>query len=154
MLVSIKNHPPCATRYFLSWHTAKLFSSTSYYCKTDNLRDDAHMGINLQWCWWNELGWFVRSNYDWPSVSAVKHYRNVLVRAKVLKLINTLDCLYPFDWENTWWGIVMGIETRSVFTFWNLVVLIRQHETGLRSSPYLQWPAWKRYRPKRQKTNL
>lgn len=55
---------------------------------------------------WDDLN---EAHYDWPSVDAVRAYRNQ-VRQLVDHLIRTLPLSMPIDWQSPFWIIMMGIE--------------------------------------------
>jgi len=136
---------------FYLGHTATFFINKLLLAKLIPERIDAHMesifAVGVDEMSWDDLS---EDNYDWPSVSAVKHYRT-LVRAKVLKLINTLDLALPIDWENTWWPIVMGIEHERIHLKPRLYLFANMN--WLRSSPYLNGLLAK-IQAKRQKNKL
>ena len=72
---------------------------------------------------WDDLN---DARYDWPSVAAVKDYRQQ-VRATVSRLIETLPLQLPIGWDHPWWIIVMGVEHERIHLETSSV-LIRQHE--------------------------
>ncbi len=82
---------------------------------------------------WDDLN---DARYDWPSVAAVKDYRQQ-VRATVSRLIETQPLQLPIGWDHPWWIIVMGVEHERIHLETSSV-LIRQHELR-----YVQpHPAW------------
>ncbi len=76
----------------------------------------------------DEMGWddVNEQNYDWPSVDAVKAYRQQ-VRFAVDRVIDTLPINETIDWESPWWIILMGIEHERIHLETSSV-LIRQHD--------------------------
>ena len=82
---------------------------------------------------WDDLG---EGRYDWPSVDAVRAYRNA-VRATVDQLIRRLPLALPIGWEHPWWVILMGIEHERIHLETSSV-LIRQH----RREYVAPHPAW------------
>lgn len=72
---------------------------------------------------WDDLN---EQHYDWPSVSAVRKYRQQ-VRDQVLQIIDHAPLELPLNWENPWWSIIMGIEHERIHLETSSV-LIRQHK--------------------------
>ncbi len=85
---------------------------------------------------WDDLN---DSHYNWPSVSAVKEYRNQ-VRSWVIRLIDTAPLTLPIDWNNPWWAIIMGIEHERIHLETSSV-LIRQHKLSLVKT-HSAWRPW------------
>lgn len=71
---------------------------------------------------WDDLN---ESNYQWPTVSKVKTYRET-VKNLVLKFIEETDFKIPITWESPMWCIMMGIEHQHIHIETSSV-LIRQH---------------------------
>ena len=71
---------------------------------------------------WDDLD---TTHYEWPTVAAVREYRNVL-RSRVDKLIAELPLTLPITWESPWWAILMGVEHERIHLETSSV-LIRQH---------------------------
>lgn len=82
---------------------------------------------------WDDLN---DARYDWPSVTAVKTYRQQ-VRATVDRLIRTLPLQLPIGWNHPWWIILMGVEHERIHLETSSV-LIRQHQLRY-VTPH---PAW------------
>lgn len=59
---------------------------------------------------WDDLN---KENYDWPSVSEVREYREV-VKTTITKLIKELPLELPINWESPFWIIMMGIEHQNI----------------------------------------
>ena len=59
---------------------------------------------------WDDLD---GSHYDWPTVDAVKDYRDK-VREFVDDLIRTLPLKMPITWDNPFWAFMMGIEHQRI----------------------------------------
>jgi len=70
---------------------------------------------------WDDLN---KENYDWPSVSEVREYREI-VRTTIAKLIEELPLELPINWESPFWTIIMGIEHQNIHIETSSV-LIRQ----------------------------
>ena len=87
----------------------------------------------------DEMGWddVNEQNYDWPSVDAVRAYRQQ-VRAAVDRVIDTLPINETIDWESPWWVILMGIEHERIHLETSSV-LIRQHDLKYVQSS-ADWP--------------
>lgn len=87
----------------------------------------------------DEMGWddVNEKNYDWPSVDAVRAYRQQ-VRAEVDRVIDTLPINETIDWESPWWIILMGIEHERIHLETSSV-LIRQHHLKY-VMPSADWP--------------
>ena len=82
---------------------------------------------------WDDLN---DTRYDWPSVDAVRDYRQA-ARAAVDHLIRTQPLTLPISWEHPFWIVLMGIEHESIHLETSSV-LIRQHHLK-----YVQpHPAW------------
>ena len=85
-------------------------------------RFESMFAIGVDEMSWDDLD---ESNYDWPSVEAVRAYR-VRVRETVAGLIERLPLTLPIGWESPWWPILMGIEHERIHLETSSV-LIRQH---------------------------
>ena len=59
---------------------------------------------------WDDLS---DSHYQWPTVQAVKDYRQQ-VRAVVDDIIRHTPLISAIDWDHPWWPIVMGIEHERI----------------------------------------
>ena len=82
---------------------------------------------------WDDLD---QSHYDWPTVQAVKNYRDQ-VRAMMDRLIISLPLTLPINWGSPWWAIMMGIEHERIHLETSSV-LIRQ----LPLDQVVQLPFW------------
>ena len=71
---------------------------------------------------WDDLS---DSHYQWPTVQAVKDYRQQ-VRTMVDDIIRSTPLTSAIDWQHPWWPIVMGIEHERIHLETSSV-LIRQH---------------------------
>jgi 5-histidylcysteine sulfoxide synthase/putative 4-mercaptohistidine N1-methyltranferase len=80
---------------------------------------------------WDDLD---ESNYDWPSVQAVRDYRK-RVRGTVIGLIERLPLRLPIDWDSPWWPIVMGIEHERIHLETSSVLIRQQSLDCLRTDP-------------------
>ncbi|OJV37948.1 MAG: SAM-dependent methyltransferase [Bacteroidales bacterium 36-12] len=70
---------------------------------------------------WDDLD---EKNYNWPSVKAVREYRDK-VKKIVLDFIDKTPLVFPVDWKNPFWIIMMGIEHERIHLETSSV-LIRQ----------------------------
>ncbi len=82
---------------------------------------------------WDDLG---SAGYEWPSVGAVRDYRNT-VRSLVDKLIREVPLILPITWESPWWVILMGVEHERIHLETSSV-LIRQHALDY-VKPHPEW---------------
>ena len=70
---------------------------------------------------WDDLD---GAHYDWPTVDAVKRYRDE-VRAVVDDIIKTLPLSLPITWEHPFWTIMMGIEHQRIHLETSSVIIRR-----------------------------
>ena len=80
---------------------------------------------------WDDLD---ESNYDWPSVAAVRAYRGQ-VREAVIGLIDQLPLTLPIHWEHPWWPILMGIEHERIHLETSSVLIRQQRLDLVRPDP-------------------
>ncbi|WP_295577831.1 5-histidylcysteine sulfoxide synthase [uncultured Lamprocystis sp.] len=80
---------------------------------------------------WDDLD---ESNYDWPSVQAVRDYRK-RVRGTVIGLIERLPLRLPINWDSPWWPILMGIEHERIHLETSTVLIRQQSLDCLRTDP-------------------
>ncbi len=120
---------PIALRHpliFYFGHTATFFVNKLLLAgllkERINPRFESMFAIGVDEMSWDDLN---EANYDWPTVAAVRDYRN-RVRAAVDAIIRNAPLTLPIDWENPWWAIVMGIEHERIHLETSSV-LIRQH---------------------------
>jgi hypothetical protein len=86
---------------------------------------------------WDDLD---DAHYDWPSVAAVRAYRE-RVRAAVDAVIGRMPLDLPIGWEAPAWVVLMGIEHERIHLETSSV-LIRQH--ALRHvRPHPAWQPWR-----------
>lgn len=83
---------------------------------------------------WDDLN---DQHYSWPSVAAVKAYRDQ-VRALVVNLIASAPLQLPIDWNHPWWAIVMGIEHERIHLETSSVLIRQQRLEWVKSSPAWQ----------------
>jgi 5-histidylcysteine sulfoxide synthase/putative 4-mercaptohistidine N1-methyltranferase len=80
---------------------------------------------------WDDLN---AANYDWPTVAAVKAYRDE-VRALVDGVIETLPLTLPIDWDNPFWAVMMGIEHQRIHLETSSVIIRRLPIDQVRQLP-------------------
>ncbi|CAA6802386.1 MAG: Glutamate synthase [NADPH] large chain (EC, partial [uncultured Campylobacterales bacterium] len=86
-----------------------------------NQHIEATCAIGVDEMSWDDLD---EKNYNWPSISDVKKYRDD-VKNIVLELIETLPLSLPISWNSEFWIILMGIEHEKIH-FETSSVLIRE----------------------------
>jgi 5-histidylcysteine sulfoxide synthase/putative 4-mercaptohistidine N1-methyltranferase len=86
-----------------------------------NPRFESMFAVGVDEMSWDDLN---ESNYDWPSVQAVRDYRNA-VRSVVDRVIHTAPLAPPIGWTHPWWVVIMGIEHERIHLETSSV-LIRQ----------------------------
>ncbi len=119
---------PCSLRHpliFYFGHTATFFTNKLVLAKLlpqrINSTIESMCAIGVDEMSWDDLN---DAHYDWPSVSAVRDYRNQ-VKAAVNHLIDTVAFSLPIDWQSPMWPIMMGIEHERIHLETSSV-LIRQ----------------------------
>lgn len=121
---------PCSLRHpliFYFGHTATFFVNKLVLA---NLLDrinpvfESMFAIGVDEMSWDDLN---DAHYDWPSVEAVRHYRQQ-VKSAILALIERIPIRFPIDWQNPVWPILMGIEHERIHLETSSV-LIRQLPT-------------------------
>ena len=110
---------------FYFGHTATFYMNKLVLAGLIEKRINPHMesifAIGVDEMSWDDLN---ESHYDWPTVAAVRAYRNA-VNETVNQLINTIDFTLPINWESPLWPVVMGIEHERIHLETSSV-LIRQ----------------------------
>ncbi|MGY8695619.1 MAG: 5-histidylcysteine sulfoxide synthase, partial [Verrucomicrobiia bacterium] len=76
-------------------------------------------------------------HYEWPTVKAVKEYRDQ-VRAAIDDLIEQTPLTLPVDWSSLYWIIMMGTEHERIHLETSSV-LIRQLPTNLLDPNHQDW---------------
>ncbi|KUJ72993.1 5-histidylcysteine sulfoxide synthase [Thiomicrospira sp. WB1] len=119
---------PCSLRHpliFYFGHTATFFTNKLVLAgllpKRINAKIESMCAIGVDEMSWDDLD---DSHYDWPSVDAVRAYRDQVKRA-VNDLIDRVDFSLPIDWESPMWPVMMGIEHERIHLETSSV-LIRQ----------------------------
>ena len=121
---------PIALRHpliFYYGHTATFFVNKLVLAgildRRINPKFESMFAIGVDEMSWDDLN---DSNYDWPEVGEVAHYRKEM-RSVVDDLIRTLPVSLPIGWESPWWPILMGIEHERIHLETSSV-LMRQHD--------------------------
>ncbi|MFH0729446.1 MAG: 5-histidylcysteine sulfoxide synthase [Pseudomonadota bacterium] len=86
-----------------------------------NPRFESMFAVGVDEMSWDDLD---ESHYDWPSVAAVKAYRN-RVREAVDHVIRTLPLVMPITWHSPFWAIMMGIEHQRIHLETSSVIIRR-----------------------------
>jgi Uncharacterized conserved protein len=119
---------PCSLRHpliFYFGHTATFFTNKLVLAKLlpnrINAKIESMCAIGVDEMSWDDLN---DEHYDWPSVGAVREYRQQ-VREAVNHLIDTVEFHLPIDWQSPMWPVMMGIEHERIHLETSSV-LIRQ----------------------------
>lgn len=110
---------------FYLGHTAAFYINKLVISRLVESRVDPHLeslfAVGVDEMSWDDLD---KTEYDWPTVSRVKEYRDE-VRRVVDGVIRTLPLTLPIGWESPFWIIMMGIEHERIHLETSSV-LIRQ----------------------------
>jgi 5-histidylcysteine sulfoxide synthase/putative 4-mercaptohistidine N1-methyltranferase len=110
---------------FYYGHTATFFINKLRVAGLIDQRLDPQMesilAIGVDEMSWDDLD---EKHYDWPSVAAVRDYRQ-RVKALVEQLIEKLPLQLPVGWDDPFWILLMGIEHERIHLETSSV-LIRQ----------------------------
>ena len=124
---------------FYFGHTATFFVNKLLLAgllkKRINARFESMFAVGVDEMSWDDLN---DEHYDWPSVQAVRDYRQQ-VKAKINQIIAEAALTLPIDWQNPWWAILMGIEHEQIHLETSSV-LIRQQQLDL-IQPHPDWQA-------------
>lgn len=120
---------------FYLGHTASFYINKLIIAKiiTEriNPRFESMFAIGVDEMSWDDLN---EANYDWPSVAAVKEYRDK-VRTLVDGVISRLPLQMPIDWDNPFWAIMMGIEHQRIHLETSSVIIRRMPIERVRQLP-------------------
>jgi 5-histidylcysteine sulfoxide synthase/putative 4-mercaptohistidine N1-methyltranferase len=86
-----------------------------------NSRFESMFAVGVDEMSWDDLD---ESHYDWPSVAAVKTYRNQ-VREMMDHVIRTLPLEMPITWYSPFWAVMMGIEHQRIHLETSSVIIRR-----------------------------
>jgi len=110
---------------FYFGHTAAFFINKLFLAKIIDIRVNSEFesifAIGVDEMSWDDLN---ERNYNWPSVDAVRDYRNK-ARQVVTNVILTAPLSLPITWSDPFWIILMGIEHERIHLETSSV-LIRQ----------------------------
>jgi 5-histidylcysteine sulfoxide synthase/putative 4-mercaptohistidine N1-methyltranferase len=115
---------------FYFGHTATFFVNkltlSKQLKKRINPAFESLFAIGVDEMSWDDLN---DAHYDWPTVQAVRDYRNEVSKA-INELIDEIDISLPIGWDSPMWPIMMGIEHERIHLETSSV-LIRQLELDL-----------------------
>ncbi|MGF1687218.1 5-histidylcysteine sulfoxide synthase [Photobacterium japonica] len=124
---------------FYFGHTATFYINKlklgKYLEHRINPRFESMFAIGVDEMSWDDLD---DNHYDWPSVEAVKQYRQA-VHSAVLMFIDTLPLSLPITQDSPAWVILMGIEHERIHLETSSVI-IRQLPLS-EVSPHPRWSA-------------
>jgi 5-histidylcysteine sulfoxide synthase/putative 4-mercaptohistidine N1-methyltranferase len=125
---------------FYFGHTATFFVNKLLLARLlserINPRFESIFAVGVDEMSWDDLN---EAHYDWPTVAAVRDYRQQ-VREAVSEVIRNAPLSLPIDAQNPWWAILMGIE-HELIHLETSSVLIRQHQLA-RVQPHPNWRPW------------
>ncbi|MBE0438621.1 MAG: 5-histidylcysteine sulfoxide synthase [Gammaproteobacteria bacterium] len=128
--------PPIPLRHpliFYYGHTATFFVNKLILAglieQRINPKFESIFAIGVDEMSWDDLN---EANYEWPSIGAVKDYRQQ-VRALINEIIATAPLTLPIDWDNPWWTILMGIEHEQIHIETSSVLIRQQNLDWLQS---------------------
>ncbi len=120
---------------FYLGHTAAFYINKLIVAKVIDERInpgyEAMFAIGVDEMSWDDLD---EAHYDWPTVAAVKAYRD-RVRTLVDGVIESLPLTLPIAWENPWWAIMMGIEHSRIHLETSSVIIRRLPIERVRQLP-------------------
>lgn len=129
---------PIALRHpliFYLGHTATFFVNKLLLAglihERINPRFESMFAVGVDEMSWDDLN---EANYDWPSVQAVRDYRNE-VRRLVDRVINEAPLTLPVNWSNPWWSIIMGIEHERIHLETSSVLIRQSRLEFVRTHP-------------------
>jgi 5-histidylcysteine sulfoxide synthase/putative 4-mercaptohistidine N1-methyltranferase len=96
-----------------------------------NPRFESMFAVGVDEMSWDDLD---DSRYDWPSVEAVKAYRDK-VRDFVDGIITALPLNLPITWDHPFWAIMMGIEHQRIHLETSSVIIRRMPIEQVRHLP-------------------
>ena len=110
---------------FYFGHTAVFFINKLFLAKIIDKRInpffESIFAIGVDEMSWDDLN---ERNYDWPTVDAVREYRNQ-AKQLVMEVIQNQPLSLPITWNDPFWIIMMGIEHERIHLETSSV-LIRQ----------------------------
>ena len=125
---------------FYYGHTAAFYINKLIAAQLIKKRIDsdieAMVAIGVDEMSWDDLD---ENNYNWPSVEAMKEYRQK-VRKKIVKFIRKMPLDIPIDWESPAWLILMGIEHERIHLETSSVLMRQLPLDSV--SPHPDWPVY------------
>lgn len=129
---------PCRLRHpliFYFGHTATFFTNKLLLAKLlpgrINPQIESLCAIGVDEMSWDDLN---EAHYEWPTVDAVRHYRQQ-VRQAVNDLIDEIEFTLPIDWVSPMWPIMMGIEHERIHLETSSVLIRQLPITSVVASP-------------------
>lgn len=129
---------PCSLRHpliFYFGHTATFFTNKLVLAKLFperiNPKIESMCAVGVDEMSWDDLN---DAHYDWPSVQAVRDYRNQ-VREAVNQLIDSVEFSMPIDWHSPLWPVMMGIEHERIHLETSSVLIRQLPITSVIPSP-------------------
>ncbi len=120
---------------FYFGHTASFYinklTNAKLIDRRINPKFESMFAIGVDEMSWDDLD---ESNYDWPTVKAVRQYRNE-VRAIVDQVIKDLPLQMPITWDNPFWTIMMAIEHQRIHLETSSVIIRRLPLEEVRQIP-------------------
>ncbi len=120
---------------FYFGHTATFYINKLIAAKIIDKRLNPHFesmfAIGVDEMSWDDLD---SANYDWPTTTEVKTYRNE-VRELIDTVIRTLPLELPVNWDNPFWAIMMGIEHQRIHLETSSVIIRRLPIDQVRTLP-------------------
>ena len=124
-------HPPI----FYLGHTGVFYINKLIIAKIIDQRInpafESMFAVGVDEMSWDDLD---EAHYDWPTVTAVKAYRDE-VRAFVDTVIRTLPLTLPITWEHPFWTLMMGIEHQRIHLETSSVIIRRMPIDQVRHMP-------------------
>jgi 5-histidylcysteine sulfoxide synthase/putative 4-mercaptohistidine N1-methyltranferase len=96
-----------------------------------NPRFESMFAVGVDEMSWDDLN---NAHYDWPTVAAVKAYRQE-VRAFVDGIIRNLPLTLPINWAHPFWAVMMGIEHQRIHLETSSVIIRRMPIDQVRHLP-------------------
>ena len=120
---------------FYLGHTATFYVNKLIVAKIITERINPHFeamfAVGVDEMSWDDLD---EANYDWPTVTEVKAYREQ-VRELVDGVISTLPLQLPITWDSPFWAIMMGIEHQRIHLETSSVIIRRLPLAHVRPLP-------------------
>jgi hypothetical protein len=125
---------------FYFGHTATFFINKFVLARIIKDKDrinknfESTFAVGVDEMSWDDLN---KDHYVWPTVQAVKDYRNK-VRDLVNKVIDNVFLNIPIQWNDPFWIIIMGIEHELIHLETSSVLLRQLDLEYIKENP--DWP--------------